>query len=338
MQTSLEQVGIINQMERLIRRDPARRGLLSDPDIDAIFPLGQLALAAQDLAQNGHRVWIVTGFYIPRSAPPAAESDGPLGALLLASILNHLNIPVELLTDPHCSSLLQATAELFKLPRSLVREIPDSQLPEILQQPPSDLTHLIAIERVGPSHTIDSLVSQNREAEPPLAEFEKAVPPSSQNHCHNMRGEIIDSYTGSLHQLFDLLPQANPSLRTIGVGDGGNEIGMGQIPWEKLASRLAVTTSQKIICRIATDWNIVAGTSNWGGYALAAAVALLKNRIDVLARFTTSQQFNVLSKLVESRLAVDGVTREFQPTVDGLPFLTYIQPWTSIRQLLNLED
>jgi hypothetical protein len=152
-----------------------------------------------------------------------------------------------------------------------------------------------------------------------------------------MRGEIIDSATGGLHQLFDMLPVGNPSLRTIGIGDGGNEIGMGSIPWERLAALLSVTASPKIICRIVTDWNIIAGTSNWGGYALAAAVALLRDRLDLIAPFTSDQQFEVLSKLVGARLAVDGVTREYEPTVDGLPFLTYIQPWNSIRRLLGLE-
>ena len=35
--------------------------------------------------------------------------------------------------------------------------------------------------------------------------------------------------------------------------------------------------------------------------------------------------------------AVDGVTRLAEPTVDGLPFATYIQPWDSMRQLLGLR-
>jgi hypothetical protein len=32
--------------------------------------------------------------------------------------------------------------------------------------------------------------------------------------------------------------------------------------------------------------------------------------------------------------AVDGVTREQTATVDGLPFLTYIQPWETIRGIV----
>jgi hypothetical protein len=35
---------------------------------------------------------------------------------------------------------------------------------------------------------------------------------------------------------------------------------------------------------------------------------------------------------------VDGVTRRREPTVDGLPFLTYIQPWAAIRAKLGLAE
>ena len=328
----------IARMESLVRRDPAHRGLLSSPDIDDLFPQGQLLLAAENLAKHAHSLWIVTGFYIPGATPPAAESDGPLGALLLASVLRDLGRRVELLTDPRCYPLVRETALLTDFPLESVRECSEDHIDSLESQPPPDLTHLIAVERVGPSHTKDSFLAQLRSGEPPLEDFERKVPSTARDHCHNMRGEVIDSFTGTLHRLFDFLPQANPQLRTIGIGDGGNEIGMGKIPWEMLAARLPDLTPAKSICRIPTDWNILAGTSNWGAYALAAAVALLENRLDLLQRFTADQQLRLLEALLEKQLVVDGVTRQFQPTVDGLPFLTYIQPWISIRKQLNLDD
>src|SRR5205807_1527308 len=65
-----------------------------------------------------------------------------------------------------------------------------------------------------------------------------------------------------------------PGLPTIGVGDGGNEIGMGKIPWDVI--RRNVPNGGLIACRVPTDYLIVAGVSNWGAYALAAGVALLR--------------------------------------------------------------
>ena len=42
--------------------------------------------------------------------------------------------------------------------------------------------------------------------------------------------------------------------------------------------------------------------------------------------------------MVEHGPAVDGVTRRREATVDGLPFLTYIQPWAAIRAKLGLAE
>ena len=60
------------------------------------------------------------------------------------------------------------------------------------------LSHLIAIERVGPGHTRTSLLAQRRAGLVPLADFENAVPEFSRDACHNMRGVPIDAWTGAL--------------------------------------------------------------------------------------------------------------------------------------------
>ena len=67
------------------------------------------------------------------------------------------------------------------------------------------------------------------------------------------------------------------------------------------------------------------------------AIAFLKQRPDVLARQTAEHERHVLETIVREARAVDGVTRRHEATVDGLPFLTYIQPWLGIRRLLGLE-
>ena len=92
----------------------------------------------------------------------------------------------------------------------------------------------------------------------------------------------------------------------------------------------------RIPCRISTDWTIIAGTSNWGGYALAAAVLLLRDAVDALDEWDAAQQLAVLTHIIEHGPAVDGCTARREATVDGLPFATYIQPWEGIRRLLGL--
>lgn len=283
---------------------------------------------------------IVTGFYIPGGDPPAAETDGPPGALLLAQTLLNLGIDAFLLTDPFCLGAVTAAAASGGFPRDRVLCCPESSGSAEFwnSHPAADLSHLIAIERAGPSHTIESLARQPRVGPAPVDQFAAKVPAAHRDCCHNMRGENIDRFTGQIHRLFEEAADRLPRVATIGIGDGANEIGMGAAAWEDLERRLSGAHSGWVPCRIATDWNIVAGTSNWGGYALAAAVALLRGDVSAVASFDSAREQRLLDEMVEHGPAVDGVTRRREPTVDGLPFLTYIQPWIAIRAKLGHRE
>lgn len=327
--------------ESFVRRDPARRGLISSEAERGLLCPGHLAAAAADLANRATAVGIVTGFYIPHADPPAAETDGPPGAAVLAAAFRGVGIPAWLITDPTCAAAVRAAAEAMSLPPEIVLEAP-ARSAEWVEQfyadgPGSTLSHLISIERVGPSHTRESLARQPRVGSPPFEAYEANVPAETRDHCHNMRARIIDDWTGDLHRLFERLPVQRPDARSIGIGDGGNEIGMGSIPWEELALRVERENAARIPCRIATDWTLIAGVSNWGGWALAAAFLLLKNRIDLLEPWTAAQQETALEHLVARGPAVDGIAGKAQASVDGLPFITYIQPWVSIRRSLGLD-
>ena len=106
------------------------------------------------------------------------------------------------------------------------------------------LTHLIALERVGPSRA---------------------------GRCYSMRGRDITDHMAPAHRLFEK-ERGHTALTTIGIGDGGNEIGMGKIPSDVIGRN--IPNGELIACRVPTDHLIVCGVSNWGAYALAAGVAL----------------------------------------------------------------
>ncbi|MES2793990.1 MAG: glutamate cyclase domain-containing protein [Planctomycetota bacterium] len=332
---------LISHFDALIRRDPARRGLISSEEQFGPLCPGHLHAAAAHLAGHAKCVGIVTGFYIPRGDPPAAETDGPLGSLFLASAFAQSGIRAFVITDTLCAPAIRAAASMLDFPQANVLECPPDSNDWTTEfwttSAGRGLSHLIALERVGPSHTLESLAAQSRTDEIPEQAFLQAVPQVTWNHSHNMRGENIDAHTAPLHRLFETCRSIRPEMKTIGIGDGGNEIGMGCIPWEELTRRLLGEHSARIPCRIATDWNIVAGTSNWGGYALAAATLLLRGQIEVLRPFTFDQQEKLLNHVIQHGPAVDGVTRLREPTVDGLPFLTYIQPWLGMRHLLGWD-
>lgn len=335
--------GLLEELESFIRSDPAMRGLISsEAKLGRLCP-GHFAAAAKSLAEPDLRVAIITGFFVPGANPPAAETDGPPGAVRLALALEALGHRVLLMTDSHCARALQVAAEVMRFPVENVRIYPDSgemdsareaHLHEVFA---GELTHLISIERAGPSHSAESLKMRWND-EVMLQSFLERVGPADWNHCHNMRGENIDLWTGGLHRLFDWVSEHRPDVKTIGIGDGGNEIGMGCLRWDDVASRLLGEQAFRIPCRVATTWNIIAGISNWGGYALAAAVLALCGRTDVMESWTSKRELEVLEQFVMEAPAVDGITRRPEATVDGLPFLTYIQPWAGIRQRLGLAE
>ena len=340
---------LLAEMERLIRRDPARRGLISSEPTSGPLCPGHLAHAAKHLSEQGRRAIIVTGFFIPGAAPPSAETDGPPGAALLAAALTQAGLSVQIVTDEPCRSAVEVAAREMGLAEEVIWTIPSSRdeqaawCADLLEgtSPLQPLTHLIAIERVGPSHTTESIREQLRfekgTESDRLAEFEQLVPAADQDRCHNMRGECIDAHTAPLHRLFEWAANRD-DIRTIGIGDGGNEIGMGSISWHDLHRRLSNPCAARVPCRIATDWTIVAGVSNWGGQALAMATLLLTNKTEVARDWTSHQQHQALERLVAEGPAVDGITRLQEPTVDGLPFLTYIQPWEGLRRLIGGFD
>ncbi|QDU78698.1 hypothetical protein Pla110_04020 [Polystyrenella longa] len=330
---------LISKLEQLIRRDPGQRGLLGQSTPGQSFGMGSLARAAAELAENAQRVVLVTGFYIPSGIVAASETDGPPGTVYLTKMLEQLGIKAQIVTDTHSESAVKSAARAVDLDPELVHIVPLKPEPEWHRHfyesgPGCGLTHLIAIERAGPGHTTETFQSQYPDLD--INEFLSQVPPEKQGCCHNMRGLSIDEWNAPLHELFEQLPHFHPQALTMGIGDGGNEIGMGQLDWQQIQACLPLEGTSHIPCRVATDEIIVAGTSNWGALALTAAIAILKQRPDILAPWTAEHHLQLLERMVEKGPAVDGVTGRPEATVDGLPFLTYIQPWQMMRQLLEI--
>ena len=59
---------------------------------------------------------------------------------------------------------------------------------------------------------------------------------------------------------------------SIGIGDGGNEVGMGKV-YHKIISESTIPNKEEIACIVPTTFTLAASVSNWGGYSIAAALA-----------------------------------------------------------------
>ncbi len=321
-------------MRNLIQEDVGNRGLAADPRDNLLTCCPHdCAGACASLANTERaRVVIVTGFYIADAEPPCAETDGPLGAVFLARALVPLGIDVALATDPYCVTALRSGLEACGLTDSVRVYDLDVELSACLDFAP---THLVALERVGPSHTAQSVAAQPGTIAADLAAFERLVPANRRDKCYSMRGRDLSAFTRPAHHLFDAAATSRPRIITIGIGDGGNEIGMGKVRWDTV--RRNIPDGALIACRVATDHLIVCGVSNWGAYALGAGVRLLRNVAPDRTLFDTEGERRLLETMVRDGPLVDGRSKKRTATVDGLPFDRYAAVLGRLGQILDTK-
>ncbi len=127
---------------------------------------------------------------------------------------------------------------------------------------------------------------------------------------YNMRGEDISHLVAPMDGLF-LAAEAR-GIVTIGIGDGGNEVGMGRVFRGVFK---AVPHGPRIASTVLTDYVVVSGVSNWGAYGLVAALSVLSGR-DLLP--SAREMTQGVEALVAAG-AVDGLSGRPEPRVDGLP-------------------
>ena len=277
MNIEFDCTGSIAQLARsaelLIQQDPGERGLCKWGIGGNLFP------AAVSLAGGAH-VIIATGFYILTAG--FVETDGPVGTTILADTLSKAGKSVTVLTDGHAGDILRAGLDAIGCDASLMTLTRNGKINyDSIIRP--NTTHCVALER--PGLAADGL-------------------------HHNFRGLSISDHVAPLDEVF--LKCSCKGIITIGIGDGGNELGMGNV--SEAVDRY-VAPGRAYSCQIPSDLCICAGVSNWGGYALAALVSVLCGK-NLMPDFPT---FSSLIDSVVKAGAVDGVTGERQATVDSLP-------------------
>jgi len=137
-----------------------------------------------------------------------------------------------------------------------------------------------------------------------------------------------------------------PMCRSIGIGDGGNEVGMGKVYPKVLTS--SVPNASTIACVVPCDHLVVSSVSNWGGYAVAAAVAVIASAPsnsdppvfasaeEAVSRClpTAEQEEAICQRLVDAG-ARDGITAKQEAWVDGFPLAKSLQVLADIAQLAS---
>jgi hypothetical protein len=247
---------------------------------------GYYLRAAQTLKGVTGTVIIGTGFPVIDTF----ETDGPVGAIALYDALESLGAKPWLACAPPLSLALAQDYRVLELSTGNLAEA-EHEADKVLEklQPQA----VISIERPG------------------LAE---------DGRYYNMRGEDISARCAC----FDpFLTRAN--CPTIAIGDGGNEIGMGNI-------RQAIATLDINAAVTGCDELLVADVSNWGAYGIIAFLDLWSDK-NLLDDISPSEILAYLS----ARGSVDGVTRENTLTEDGLDAEEGCGVIRDLRKLINTQ-
>ena len=227
-----------------------------------------LNAAEKILSWKRGTVLLTTGFYVAGYA----ETDGPLGTMALAGALRKLGFFPVIVTDRYCEGYFEAediAVEYMDL------DADDAAADAILEkyQP----VGLISVERCG--RDLNGIYA-------------------------NMRHVDISAGTAPCDALF---LKALGTIPTIGVGDGGNEIGMGNVA-EAVRTRLGLVPAE-----VKADILVIATVSNWGAYGIVAALEQL-TRLPLLLSFSKAERF--LRRTVDMG-SVDGISHEHIVRVDG---------------------
>ena len=219
-------------------------------------------------------VFITTGFFI--LSAKSSETDGPPGAIALGNALEKLGYEVFFITDKYSSGILVGMSDEKK-----VIEFPvtthfesNSYANELIKK--YDPKSIISIERAGLS---------------------------KDGKYRNFKGIDFSKFNAKVDYLFEQHPN------TIGILDGGNEIGSGNYINE-------IETLGNIIeypSIITTSESIISSTSNWGAYGLIAGISI-HQKINLLPSVDEGK------KLIEKSFnlgAVEGMSGESKPWVDG---------------------
>ena len=308
-----DRLALIDAIEAVIQQDVGRniaplfaaaRGGLRG----AVAALADIGNAAEGGARGsgvtvGGTIGLITGFYVPGGTPPAAETDGPVGAALLAHALRRIGVSCRVCTDEPCAPACRAAL-------SGLADVPLDVVP------------------LGGS--VDAVVATWRARDVRLAVAIERCGRTADGTARNMRGDDIGAHTILLDDLF----LAGP-WDTIAIGDGGNEIGMGALPRSLIGAHVA--HGEAIACVTPATHLILAGVSHWGAYALLGGLAVTRPawREALLACLDPELDRTILETTVRDGPAVDGVTRQRTVTIDSLDCATHHLVLEAIRALVR---
>jgi D-glutamate cyclase len=219
-------------------------------------------------------VIVSSGFVLPPHFP-VGEMDGPPGAVALGKIINKgLGAKVLFLTEEAVVNTMKATCAGAGLKLYDYESFKDvSRCAAVKDFPIDPVKASEEAQRIMEELKPSAVITLEK-----IGRNEKGI-------HHTGLGSDMSPYTAKVDLLVDKAREKG--VLTIGVGDYGNEIGLGVI---KETARELAEYGKKCQCgcgggmvtTVETEVVVVAGMSNWGGYGIEACLAVLLEDLDLI--------------------------------------------------------
>eukprot|EP01084_Bolivina_argentea_P261519 441966_1 len=279
-----------HQLDKLIQRDPGKRG------IENLHIPGELKGAVLTLF-NAKHVIIATGFPCCIKAPHT-ESDGPPGAILLAYSLLKQQKKVTMMIDSVNKVAIEPLVDYF----NKISELKNKLELYVCSDYMNVEKHFVENKMF---EDVDVFIATE------LAGF------GSDGKYKTMSAKDITDKCGKTAVLFDYANKNMKHIRTIGIGDGGNESGMGKVI-ENV--RKHIEKGDEIGCIIGCNYLITAGVSNWGTEAIGVA----------LGSFCSLELHKQIYLKASELGCIDGITGKGKGSVDGLSYSEHAQMYKDL--------
>lgn len=225
--------------------------------------------AAEIVSWNRGVVLLLTGF----SVNGAPETDGPTGTYVMAKALSSMGFRPIVVSE-------EETCKLFSA---------KGIQPQVVDCSDDTLYMDVLLSRLNPQGIIS---------------IERCGRNARGLYC-NMRGVDISDRTAPVDEL--VIKARHYQIPTVGVGDGGNEIGMGNVA-SAISKKLAIEP-----CDVPVGQLVIATVSNWGAYGIVRA--LEKGTAKTL--LPDFSEIRAFYEYIASCGCVDGVTGLCAASVDG---------------------
>jgi D-glutamate cyclase len=300
-------------LDALVSSDIVNRGishyLYDSARAKVVFPLTTTAgLAIMKNVKAGDVVLIGTG-WPSRSwlMKGITETDGPVGAAYLARFLEEcLGVIPIIVTEHH---LIRFSEVALRAAGLIVADLETALNSKNGNHKASVASVISFTTDWSESDTAaKDLLNQLQPKAIISIEFPGA---NTAGQFHTATGRVIPTeLVAKLDAIFKAA--TNSGILTVGIGDGGNEIGMANVA-DAVTEHLK--DGSDILPATPVDYLVVGSVSNFGAAGLAAALAALTNNSHVLQNVSLTR----ITEKVSDAGAIDGLSAYLDPKNDGVP-------------------